>query len=118
MGGRVAVGDWIRPTTSACPGSHMVAFPTWRSVIDERTGRSILELDHPMRDPGDGSVIGEPNISIIAYAGDGLWRQQEDIYNPLRFVQATMKWCRKAAELGTLDEAGAQFMEQYGGAQQ
>jgi hypothetical protein len=69
-----------------------------------------------MRDPGDGTIIGATNISIITYAGDGLWRQQEDIYNPLRFVQATLKWCRKAQELGTLDEDAARFMDQYGGA--
>jgi hypothetical protein len=62
-------------------------------------------------------VITATNISIITYAGDGLWRQQEDIYNPLRFVQAALKWCRKAQELGTLDEDAARFMEQYGGAQ-
>jgi hypothetical protein len=100
------------------PGSHMVAFPSLWSVIDEPTGRIIMELDNPMRDPGDGTVIGATNISIITYAGDGLWRQQEDIYNPLRFIQTTMKWCRKAQELGTLDEPGEQFMAQYGGAQQ
>jgi len=85
------------------------------SVIDEPTGRIIMELDNPMRDPGDGSVITATNISIITYAGDGLWRQQEDIYNPLRFVQAALKWCRKAQKLGTLDEEAARFMEQYGG---
>jgi hypothetical protein len=70
-----------------------------------------------MRDPGDGSVITATNISIITYAGDGLWRQQEDIYNPLRFVQAALKWCERAQELGTLDEDAARFMEQYGAAQ-
>ena len=79
------------------PGSYMTSFPTLWSVIDEPTGRIILELDNPMRDPGDGTIISATNISIITYAGDGLWRRQEDIYNPLRFVKATMKWCRKAA---------------------
>jgi hypothetical protein len=93
----------------------MVAFPSLWSVIDESTGRIIMELDNPMRDPGDGSVITATNISIITYAGDGLWRQQEDIYNPLRFVRAALKWCRKAQELGTLDAEAARFMEQYGG---
>ncbi|ASQ89476.1 MULTISPECIES: nuclear transport factor 2 family protein [Mycobacterium avium complex (MAC)] len=118
MHGRDEVREWISRTMGSFPGSHMVAFPSLWSVIDEPTGRIIMELDNPMRDPGDGTVIGATNISIITYAGDGLWRQQEDIYNPLRFVQATMKWCRKAQELGTLDEDAARFMEQYGGAAQ
>jgi hypothetical protein len=95
----------------------MTSFPTLWSVVDESTGRIILELDNPMRDPGDGTIISATNISIITYAGDGLWRQQEDVYNPLRFVQATLKWCRKAQELGTLDDDAARFMEQYGGAE-
>jgi hypothetical protein len=115
MHGRDEVRTWIERTMTAFPGSHMVAFPSLWSVIDEPTGRIIMELDNPMRDPGDGSVITATNISIITYAGDGLWRQQEDIYNPLRFVQAALKWCRKAQELGTLDAEAARFMEQYGG---
>ncbi len=117
MHGRDEVRKWIERTMSTYPGSHMVAFPSLWSVIDESTGGIIMELDNPMKDPGDGSVITATNISIITYAGDGLWRQQEDIYNPLRFVQAALKWCRKAQELGTLDEDAARFMEQYGGAQ-
>lgn len=117
MRGRDEVREWISATMGSFPGSHMVAFPSLWSVIDEATGRIVMELDNPMRDPGDGTVISATNISIITYAGDGLWRQQEDIYNPLRFVRATLKWCRKAQELGTLDEEAARFMDQYGGAQ-
>ena len=99
------------------PGSHMVEFPSLWSVIDEPTGRIIMELDNPMRDPGDGSVITATNISIITYAGDGLWRRQEDIYNPLRFLKAGMKWCRKAQELGTLDDDAARWMREMGAQQ-
>jgi hypothetical protein len=117
MRGRDEVRAWIKRTMTSFPGSHMVEFPALWSVIDEPTGRVIMELDNPMRDPGDGSVITATNISIITYAGDGLWRQQEDIYNPLRFVQAALKWCRKAQELGSLDDEAAQFLKQYGGAQ-
>ena len=114
MRGREQVRAWIQQTMSTFPGSHMVAFPSLWSVIDEPTGRIILELDNPMRDPGDGSVITATNISIITYAGDGQWCRQEDIYNPLRFVSATMKWCRKAQELGTLPDEAAAWMRQFG----
>lgn len=117
MHGRDQVRTWIRNTMTSFPGSHMVAFPSLWSVIDEATGRIICELDNPMTDPGDGTVISATNISIISYAGDGLWRRQEDIYNPLRFVRAALKWCRKAQQLGTLDEDAANWMRQYGGAQ-
>ena len=116
MHGREEVRAWIQRQMTTFPGSHMVAFPSLWSVIDEPTGRIIMELDNPMRDPGDGSVITATNISIITYAGDGQWCREEDIYNPLRFVQAALKWCHKAQECGNLDEDAARFMNQYGGA--
>jgi ketosteroid isomerase-like protein len=114
MRGREEVRPWIWRTMESFPGNHMVAFPSLWSVIDEATGRIICELDNPMRDPGDGTVISATNISILTYAGDGLWKQQEDIYNPLRFARAALKWCRKAAELGTLTPEAEEWMKKYG----
>ena len=114
MKGREQVRDWIYRTMTTFPGSHMPAFPTLWSVADPDTGRVIVELDNLMRDPGDGTVISATNITIVTYAGDGLWSRQEDIYNPLRFLKAGMKWCAKAAELGTLDEDAAAWMRQQG----
>ena len=114
MKGREAVRDWIYATMTTFPGSHMTAFPSLWSVIDEATGRVIIELDNPMRDPGDGTIISATNISIITYAGDGLWSRQEDIYDPLRFLSASMKWCKKAEKLGTLDDAAAAWMAKNG----
>lgn len=69
-----------------------------------------------MRDAGDGTIISATNISIITYAGDATWRHQEDVYNSLRFVAAIRKWCKKAAELGTLPDEAAAWMQQFGGA--
>jgi hypothetical protein len=115
MKGREQVRAWIHKTMTTFPGSHMIAFPSLWSVIDEPTGRIICELDNPMVDPGDGTVISATNISIISYAGDGQWCRQEDIYNPLRFVRAAMKWCQKAKALGTLDDDAARWMREYGG---
>nr|WP_208410292.1 nuclear transport factor 2 family protein [Mycolicibacterium fluoranthenivorans] len=116
MRGREQVRPWIWKTMESFPGSYMTAFPALWTVIDEPTGRVICELDNPMRDPGDGTIISATNISIVTYAGDGLWRRQEDIYNPLRFVSAAMKWCKKAGELGTLpDEAAAWMRDMKGG---
>jgi len=117
MRGRDEVRAWINRTMNTFPGSYMTAFPSLWTVIDEPTGRIICELDNPMRDPGDGTIITATNISIVTYAGDGLWSRQEDIYNPLRFVSAAVKWCRKARELGTLTDEAAAWMKQYGGGQ-
>lgn len=112
MRGREQVRAWIKHTMTTFPGSHLVAFPSLWSVIDESTGRVICELDNPMRDPGDGSVLSATNISIITYAGDGQWCRQEDIYNPLLFLRMGMRWCRKAQALGTLDGDAARWMRE------
>lgn len=117
MRGREEVRPWIWRTMETFPGSYMTSFPSLWAVFDEATGRVICELDNPMRDPGDGTIISATNISILTYAGDGLWCRQEDVYNPLRFAKAAMKWCRKAQELGTLPKEAEEWMTQYGGRQ-
>jgi hypothetical protein len=117
MKGREQVLTWIRQTMTTFPGSHMTAFPSLWSVIDEAGGRIICELDNPMVDPGDGTIISATNISIITYAGDGQWCRQEDIYNPLRFLRAALKWCKKAKELGTLDDDAARWLRHQEGQQ-
>ncbi|HET7739380.1 MAG TPA: nuclear transport factor 2 family protein [Mycobacterium sp.] len=114
MRGREQVRPWIWQTMESFPGSYMTSFPSLWSVIDEATGRIICELDNPMRDPGDGTIITATNLSILTYAGDGKWSRQEDVYNPLRFVSAAAKWCRKANELGTLPEEAEKWMRQVG----
>ncbi|MET4427105.1 MULTISPECIES: nuclear transport factor 2 family protein [unclassified Mycolicibacterium] len=114
MRGREQVRPWIWQTMESFPGSYMTSFPSLWSVIDEATGRIICELDNPMRDPGDGTIITATNLSILTYAGDGKWSRQEDVYNPLRFVSAAAKWCRKANELGTLPEEAEKWMQQVG----
>ncbi|MDH6195389.1 hypothetical protein M2272_002029 [Mycobacterium frederiksbergense] len=115
MKGREEVRAWIWKTMTSFPGSYMTSFPSLWSVIDEATGRIICELDNPMVDPGDGTIITATNISILTYAGDGLWSRQEDIYNPLRFASAARKWCRKAAELGTLTDEAEAWLKKFGG---
>ncbi len=114
MRGREQVRPWIWQTMETFPGSYMTSFPSLWKVYDETTNRVLCELDNPMRDPGDGTIISATNISIVTYAGDGLWCRQEDVYNPLRFVSATMKWCKKARELGTLPAEAEQWMKQMG----
>jgi len=114
MRGKDQVRTWIHKTMTTFPGNHMTAFPSLWTVFDEATGRVICELDNPMADPGDGTIISATNISIVTYAGDGKWCRQKDIYNPLRFLAATAKWCRKAEKLGTLPAEAADWMQRFG----
>lgn len=114
MRGREEIRDWIRRTMTAFPGSHMTAFPALWHVCDAPTSRVICEVDNPMTDPGDGSVITATNITILTYAGDGLWSREEDVYNPLEFGAAAMAWCERARDLGTIDEAATEWMRTTG----
>ncbi len=114
MHGREEIRPWIVKTMTRFPGDHMVAFPNLWKVFDAPTGRVIFEVDNPMCDPGDGSVITATNLSIVTYAGDGLWRCEEDIYNPMEFGAAAKRWCDRARELGTLDDDAAQWASTFG----
>ncbi|GAC68387.1 nuclear transport factor 2 family protein [Gordonia soli] len=114
MSGREEIRAWIWKTMSAFPGSHMTGYPSLWHVVDAPTARVICEVDNPMRDPGDGSVITATNITILTYAGDGLWSREEDVYNPFEFGVAAMRWCEKAADLGTIDADATRWMETTG----
>lgn len=114
MHGREEIRTWIWKTMTTFPGSHMTGFPALWHVCDPTTARVICEVDNPMRDPGDGTLITATNITILTYAGEGLWSVEEDVYNPLEFGAAAMKWCEKAADLGTLDDSAEKWMRRIG----
>ena len=59
-----------------------------------------------MPDPGDGTHLEEPNITIMTYASDGLFSREEDVYNPMTFLDLATRHVRHCARLGTLSEAG------------
>ena len=108
--GRDEIRPWIVKTMTSFPGSDMVAFPAAWSVLDPGQGRVVCEIRNLMRDPGDGSVHEASNITILDYAGEGLWRREEDVYNPQKFLDLTLTWGRLAREHGTLGEDGQQML--------
>jgi SnoaL-like protein len=112
--GREAIRAWVVRTMTSFPGDTMTSFPIAWHVVDEPTGRVICEVRNLMPDPGDGSVHEASNLTILTYAGDGLWSREEDVYNPMRFAQMSVGWARVAQAHGRLSEAGAAFLEQLG----
>jgi hypothetical protein len=80
--GRENILNWITKTMNEWPASDMTAFPvTWYS-IDEEKGWVFAEIMNRMEDLGDGKIYQEPNITILHYAGNGLFKYEEDAYNP------------------------------------
>ncbi|HEX7738587.1 MAG TPA: nuclear transport factor 2 family protein [Marmoricola sp.] len=108
--GRDEIRPWIIKTMTTFPGSDMVGFPVAWSVLDPELGRVVCEIRNLMRDPGDGSVHEASNITILDYAGGGLWRREEDVYNPQKFLDLTRTWGRVAREHGTLGEDGLEML--------
>ena len=112
--GRTEIRDWAVSTMTSFPGSVMTGFPLAWQVVDVPTSRLLCEVRNLMPDPGDGSAHEESNLTIMTYAGDGLFRREEDVYNPLRFHAMSLRWARAAAAHGTLDAAGRDYLHHHG----
>lgn len=104
--GREEIRPWIVRTMTTFPGSEMNGFPVAWSVLDADQGRVVCEIRNLMRDPGDGSLHEASNITILDYAGDGLWSREEDVYNPQKFADMVLAWSRVARDHGTLGDDG------------
>ncbi|MDF1606232.1 nuclear transport factor 2 family protein [Nocardioides sp. YIM 152315] len=113
--GREEIRSWITRTMTAFPGSEMPHFPIAWHVVDEERGRIICEVYNAMHDPGDGAPHGASNLTILTYAGDGLWSGEEDVYNPATFLRATKRWCGVAREHGRMTPEAEAWLEAFGG---
>lgn len=113
--GREEIRAWIMKTMTTFPGSEMTGFPPAWFVFDPPTNRVICDIRNVMRDPGDGSQHEESNITILTFDDDGGLIREEDIYNPQKFADMTLGWCRAADAHGTLGEVGQRFLQHLGG---
>ncbi len=90
--GRQRILDWITETMTSGFATQMTAFPiNWYS-IDEDRGWIFCEVMNRMEDLGDGKIYEEPNITILHYAGDGLFSYEEDAYNPANMGTMVTAW--------------------------
>ena len=113
--GREEIRAWSVKTMTSFPGSVMTGFPLAWSVVDVPTSRLICEVRNLMPDPGDGTELEESNLTIMTYAGDGMFSREEDVYNPMRFAKMSVRWARIAAANGNLDSEGQAYLKQFGG---
>jgi uncharacterized protein (TIGR02246 family) len=99
MHGREAIRAWITETMSTFPGNQMPYFPVEWHMVDEERGWVVAYVQNRMIDPGDGSIHQSANVSILHYAGDGLWSYEEDVYNPANFAPMVAAWKQRFDEL-------------------
>jgi hypothetical protein len=109
--GRDEIQTWVTKTMTSAPGCWMVEFPPSWSVIDEDRGRIVCEILNVMSDAGDGNVYQPTNVTILGYAGDGLFDYEEDVYNPARFIEAIEAWGRAAAPNDRLPDGAERWLD-------
>lgn len=112
--GREEIREWVVRTMTSFPGNHMPEFPAAWYTVDEDRGVVICEIRNPMRDLGDGRTHEASNLTILHYAGDGLWSCEEDVYNPMKFLQMVKRWCRSADAAGTLPDEARKWLAAVG----
>jgi hypothetical protein len=111
--GRSAIADWAVRTMTTFPGSAMATFPVTWSVLDPERGWIVCEIQNVMRDPGDGSVHRSPNLTILHYAENDQFSYEEDVYNPVRFVEMVAGWAAVAAAHGRLPDGARSWLARY-----
>ncbi|BBZ12210.1 nuclear transport factor 2 family protein [Mycobacterium branderi] len=109
MQGREQIRTWISSTMNTFPGSEMPFYPTEWHIIDEDRGWVIMKVLNRMKDPGDGSIHQAANLTVLHYAGDGLWRYEEDAYNPMNFLTMVHEYTKRCKALGTLSHDALTF---------
>lgn len=90
--GRQAILEWITPTMTAWPFTHMQYFPWDWCTIDADQGWVIGQIQNRFVDPGDGGIYQGANWTRLVYAGDGLFSEEEDVYNPSEFAPVVDAW--------------------------
>jgi hypothetical protein len=111
--GREEIRAWSTRTMTSFPGGVMTGFPLAWSIVDEESARLVCEVRNLMPDPGDGSVHEESNLTIMTYAGDGMFSREEDVYTPLRFMRMSMRWAKVAEAHGRLSEEGRAYVARF-----
>jgi hypothetical protein len=90
--GRQQVREWVVPAMTTFPVTHMKSFPWNWYVVDAERGWIVGEVANVMDDPGDGKVYESVNWTRLVYAGNGLFSEEEDVYNPAEFAEMIGAW--------------------------
>jgi hypothetical protein len=77
MRGRAAIRAWIEPIMeSYC---ELYTAYEWH-MVDERLGRVVVYMQNRRDHPSGNGTIDFPGITILDYAGGGLWSREEDFW--------------------------------------
>jgi len=88
--GREAIREWITGVMAPYPN---MTFPQDWCVIDEDNDAVVFQCQNQFPQPfdSDGRPFQFPNWTRLVYGGNGLWRSEEDVYNPARDAPRVFK---------------------------
>jgi len=93
--GREAIRAGIKKAMAAAPA---MLFPVEWHVIDGR--RVVYYPWQVFPDPTGGDAVYRFGcVTILEYAGDGLWSYQEDVYNPREGEAVVKAWLEAGGRL-------------------
>ena len=94
--GREAIREWITATMASVSG---MSFPVEWHMID---GNRVVMYCWNVFDPLPG-MTGEYKfavVTILEYAGDGMWSLEEDVYNEKESEAVLVRFLEDAAKAG------------------
>ena len=108
MHGRKAISDWICKVMAPFPD---MTFPQDWVVYDEENGAVVFQLQNRLPHPTDpdGEPFQFPNWTRLVYGGNGLWKSEEDVYNPAFKANETIKaWIEAGGRFATPEQVKMQ----------
>ncbi len=90
LDGRDAIEEWITKVMAPYP---RMTFPQDWVAFDEESGAIVFQCQNCFPEPfqDDGTPFRFPNWTRLVYGGGGLWREEEDMYNPVRDAPRAFK---------------------------
>jgi len=97
--GRIEGREAIRATiTRVMEAAPPMLFPVEWHVIEG--GRVVFYPWQVFPDPTGGDAVYRFGcVTILEYAGDGLWSYQEDLYNPREGEEVVKRWLAAGGQL-------------------
>ena len=93
--GREAIRSWINPIMQQYGELYTVY--EWHSV-DAEAGRVIVYMQNRRDHPSGAGTIDFPGVTLLDYAGEGLWKREEDFWAvpaAYRTVEEYAEACRR-----------------------
>src|SRR5262245_47670427 len=94
--GREAIRAWIKPIMAQYGELYTVY--EWHSV-DEAAGRAIVYMQNRRDHPSGQGTIDFPGVTILDYAGRGLWKREEDFWALPAATRATEAYAEACRQL-------------------